>query len=170
MKKHDIISLLSSPSPEEIFFDYELHALNSFFVIDPNSKEYQTNRKKESYLDDMNFILNSYKSGKTIVIKNLEFFIDLTEEFGKGIDIHAYLVPQNKDNNGDSFNWHTDDRNVWAKIIYGEKIFALRYSANETIMENYIKLKTGQKIHIPKGQWHKAIPTGASCLLSIGAP
>lgn len=168
--KRDILSLLNNQDQiRELFFDYELHLLDSFYVIDPITKEYQTNRIKDSLLENMVFIDKAYVDGKTIVIKNLEKFIDLSSEFGPDIDIHAYIVPKFVEN-GDSFDWHTDDRSVWVKMLWGQKIFALRYHANETVMENYIRLDPGRKIFIPKGQYHRASPMGASCLLSVGLP
>jgi hypothetical protein len=168
--KQDILSLLNNPELiRELFFDYELHLLDSFYVIDPITKEYQTNRIQDSLLENMVFIDKAYVDGKTIVIKNLEKFIDLNSEFGPNIDIHAYIVPGSIES-GDSFDWHTDDRSVYIKMLWGSKIFALRYQANETVMENYIKLDSSSKFFIPKGQYHKASPMGASCLLSIGLP
>lgn len=168
--KRDILSLLnSSELIRELFFDYELHLLDSFYVIDPITKEYQTNRIQDSLLENMVFIDKAYVDGKTIVIKNLEKFIDLSSEFGPNVNIHAYIVPQSIES-GDSFDWHTDDRSVWIKMLWGIKIFALRYHANETVMENYIKLSLGSKLFIPKGQYHRASPVGASCLLSVGLP
>lgn len=168
--KHDTYSLLKDPEKiKEIFFDYELHSLNSFFVIDSIKKEYQTNLKFENILDKMIYIKKAWEEGKTIVIKNLEKFIDLTDEFGENIDIHAYIVPPSSAN-GDSFDWHTDDRTVWVKMLWGQKLFALRYFANETRMDNFIKLNKDQKIIINKGQYHRAIPMGPSCLLSVGLP
>ena len=168
--KRDILSLLNNPdSIRELFFDYELHLLDSYYVIDPITKEYQTNRIKDSLLENMVFIDKAYVDGKTIVIKNLEKFIDLTPEFGPGIDIHAYIVPKFTEN-GDSFDWHTDDRTVWIKMLWGDKLFCKRYQANETIMETYSKMSGGQKCLIPKGQYHRAVPMGPSCLLSVGLP
>lgn len=168
--KQDILSLLSNPKLiRELFFDYELHLLNSFYVIDPITKEYQTNKINDSLLENMVFIDKAYVDGKTIVIKNLEKFIDLTSEFGPNIDIHAYIVPQFTEN-GDSFDWHTDDRSVWIKMLWGIKQFILRYETKGTIMENFIKIDAGNKIFIRKGQYHKASPMGASCLLSVGLP
>jgi len=170
MTKRDIYSLLNDPDNiRELLFDYELHYLDSFFVIDPEKKEYQTNKQFDSILEKMVYVDKAWVDGKTIVIKNLEKFIDLTDEFGSGIDIHAYIIPKFQ-KHGDSFDWHTDDRTVWAKVLWGQKMFAKRYKANETTMESYFKLGPNEKTFIPKGQWHKAIPMGPSCLLSIGLP
>lgn len=168
--KQDILSLLNNPELiRELFFDYELQLLDSFYVIDPITKEYQTNRIKDSLLENMVFIDKAYVDGKTIVIKNLEKFIDLSSEFGPDVDIHAYIVPKFIEA-GNSFDWHTDDRSVWIKMLWGTKLFGTRCWANETIMDHYIKIHGGQKYFIPKGRLHKASPMGASCLLSVGLP
>lgn len=170
MTKHDTYSLLSDQEKiQEIFFDYELHSMDSFFVIDPEKKEYQTNLKFENILDKMIYFKKAWEEGKTIVIKNLENFINLTDEFGEGIDIHAYIIP-NSQQEGSSFDWHTDDRTVWIKMLWGQKLFSLRYFANETKMDHFIKLDKGKKILIKKGQPHRAVPMGPSCLLSVGLP
>jgi hypothetical protein len=173
MTTQNIYSLLNDPDKiVELFYDFELHLNGNFFIIDPQTKEYDVNWKRDytDILSQMQYVHKSYNDGKTIIIKKLENFINLSEEFGKDIDIHAYIVPQKQDSSGDSFGWHTDDRSVWIKMLWGSKIFALRYQANETVMENYIKVNPGDKIFIKKGQYHKASPMGSSCLLSIGLP
>lgn len=164
MSQRDILSLLSNPETiKEIFFDWELHQLKSFFVINSEHKGYE-----EGTFHSMQSLYQAHLDGKTIVIKNLEKFIDLTDEFGPGIDIHAYIVPNRE--GGDSFDWHTDDRSVWVKMLYGTKLFGLRNWANETRMDNLFKVHAGNKVYIPKGQYHIAHPMGASCLLSVGLP
>lgn len=166
MKKQDILSLLNDPDKiTELFYDYELHASDSFFIIDPITKEYDTNWGKNfsSFLFKMDIVLQSYREGKTIVIKNLEKFINEDEEFGKGVDIHAYIVPRTLDNTGDSFGWHTDDRDVHVKILWGKK----RFEFEENIK---FELTAGQTITFGRGCVHRAVPLGPSCLLSIGFP
>lgn len=156
--------LLTDEELENIFHSYALHEKNSFFIIDKETKEYQTNRHRESFVDDAQFIKEQYESGHTIVVKNMEYFNasiqEAAEELGPGTDVHLYLTPTD----GDSFGYHVDDRNVWVRVLKGIKIFALKFTG----MTSLIKLHEGNTLYIPMDLYHKADTIGPSVLLSFG--
>lgn len=162
--------LLSDKEIEQLFFNFALHEKNSFFVIDKEKKGYDTERRHETFMDAARYLKAKYESGHTIVVKNMEYFNasiqEAAKELADGTDVHLYLAPEG----GDSFPWHQDDRAVYVRIERGEKLFALRTKANETTMEQYLKLRTNDVLYIGKGQWHKATPIGPSVLLSFGLP
>jgi len=76
--------------------------------------------------------------------------------------LHLYLVPENGES---SFNYHSDDRDVLVHLVYGRKQFFIKDSKGE---ERSVLLEAEDELSIPKGTLHKAIPRGASCLLSFG--
>jgi mannose-6-phosphate isomerase-like protein (cupin superfamily) len=157
-------SLLTNEELDNIFFNYDLHDKNSFFIIDKNTKTYQTNRKRESFVDDAALIRKCYEDGHTIVIKNMEHFNasiqEAAQELGEGTDVHLYLTPEG----GDSFEYHTDDRDVWVKMVRGKKMFVKRYTGMTTLT----KLEENQCLFIREGLEHRAVPIGPSALLSFG--
>ena len=106
-----------------------------------------------------------FKTGHTLIVKNLENYneniIKRASEFGEGTNVHMYLVPSGGE---DSFDYHQDDRDVFVHLVSGSKKFKIKDSYGEK--EHH--LWAGDELFLKKGTLHKAIPTGASCLLSFG--
>jgi mannose-6-phosphate isomerase-like protein (cupin superfamily) len=157
--------LLTKKEIENIFNDGFLYENNSFFVIDKNKKEYNTNLVFETYLETASYIRKYFLEGHTIVVKNLENYNKNIRhrcaDLGRDVDVHMYLVPTNGE---DSFNFHTDDREVIIEMIYGKKDFIFR---NKETLQHH-SLREGDTLKIPLGVEHKAVPKGSSCLLSFG--
>lgn len=164
-------SLLTKDEINSIFFDYDLYLSNSFYVIDKIRKEYNEDNRAPDFKTHVELLQKASREGHTIVVKNMERFNseiqEAAEELGVGTDCHLYLVFD--ENGGDSFNWHIDDRPVWVKMLYGQKIFAIKSQANETIFVDMIKLKENQCLYIGL-QEHMATPMGPSAMLSFGLP
>lgn len=156
---------LSKQDISDIFNDGELLEKESFFVIDKKTKEYNTVKKFQTYLETASEIRKFYLDGHTIIVKNLENYNEKIRKacasLGREVDVHMYLVP---DNGNDSFDFHIDDREVYVNMVYGEKEFIFR---NDNFNESHY-LCEGDALNIPLGTYHKAIPKGKSCLLSFG--
>lgn len=161
--------LLKKDEIDNIFYNYELYEKNSFYIIDKKRKEYNEDNRASDFKTHVEILKKASSEGCTVVVKNMEYFNDeikeAAQELGSGTDVHLYLVFDKE--NGDSFNWHVDDRAVWVKMIYGEKIFAIKSAANETKFVDYIKLKQNDLLYIGLRE-HKAIPLGPSAMLSFG--
>lgn len=165
MKKQVCSPLLSSKDILNIFKSSYLFSLNSFYTIDSKTKTYDTNKEFSSYIEYASYIRESFLSGETIIVKNLECFTPAIRkrcaELASNVDVHMYLVPQDGDS---SFDYHTDDRDVQVEMIYGEKEFLIENNGTKSS----VFLKQSDRLSIPKGTLHKAIPKGPSCLLSFG--
>lgn len=159
------IPLLRKIDIEDIFNDGELYEMNSFFIIDKNTKTYDVNIRHSSYLETAEYIRNSYLNGHTVVVKNLEkLFSNIrwkAATLGRSVDVHMYLVPPGGD---DSFDFHEDDRHVLVHMCYGTKIFTIKDGDNE----KHFNLDLGDELYMPHKTIHKATPNGPSCLLSFG--
>jgi hypothetical protein len=164
-------SLLTKDEINGIIYDYDLYLSNSFYVIDKISKEYNENYRASDFKTHVEILQKASREGCTIVIKNMENFNneikEAAEELGSGTDCHLYLVFNQEA--GDSFGWHIDDRAVWIKMLYGQKMFGIRSQANETKFEDFIKVKEGQCLYIGFKE-HRATPMGPSAMLSFGLP
>ena len=138
--------------------------MNSFHYIE-NDLTYDKNRQEESFIEESKLLYKKYSEGHTIIVKNLEHFNEnirkKAAELGPYVDVHMYLTPKSAEA---SFPYHTDKRDVLIHMIYGEKTFALK-KENEEEMH---ALKANDELFLPKQYAHKAIPNGASCLLSFG--
>jgi hypothetical protein len=158
--------LLNKSDIIRIFNSSILYEKNSFFVIEPESREYRTDLTFNSAVDYAYFIEQSYKSGKTILVKNLELFNkEITDEslkYGEFVDVHMYLVPEG---GRGSFDFHSDDCSVTIKMIYGKKTFEIKKANGE--LERHL-LVEGDRLDIDYPLEHRATPHGASCLLSFG--
>lgn len=154
-----------------IIYNYDLFLSNSFYVIDQVTKEYNENNRPSDFKSHLEILQKASSEGRTIVVKNMENFNqkikEAAEQLGSGTDVHLYIVT-NKEA-GDSFNWHVDDREVWVKMLYGEKLFAIKSQANETSFIDFTKLKNNQCLYIGSKE-HKATPVGVSAMLSFGLP
>lgn len=158
--------LLHPSDLESIFSSYFLLNQNSFYVIDPKTKTYQTDMRFTSLVEYANYIKRRYIDGRTIIVKNLENYNEAIKiqslKYGIEVDVHMYLVPPN---GGDSFDFHTDERDVNVFMVYGEKVFEIK--RNNEVLKYHIK--AGESLFIKKGEEHRASsPAGASCLLSFG--
>jgi len=156
---------LSKMEISDIFNDSDLLERNSFFIIDKNTKEYNTIPEKITYIETAIGIREAYLTGHTIIVKNLEKYNEKIRKacavLGRDVDVHMYLVPPN---GKDSFDFHVDDRDVYVQMVYGEKEFI--FKKNDIKESHY--LNEGDILHIPFGTIHKAIPRSKSCLLSFG--
>lgn len=168
MTKQKYTSLLKLEEIIQIFQTGYLYELGSFhFIEKENSASYDVNRDKSHFLEESKLIYNKYQNGHTIIVKNLEYFNEeiriKAAQMGPKTDVHMYLVPPNGDT---SFAYHQDTRDVLVHMVYGEKIFYIK-DAN-THLETKYHLSSGKELFLPMAHWHKAIPVGASCLLSFG--
>lgn len=165
MKIQKYIPLLNIQDISDIFNDGELLEKESFFILDKKTKEYNTIKKFQTYIETANEVREAFKSGHTIIVKNLENYNEKIRlacaSLGRDVDVHMYLVPEN---GSDSFEFHKDDREVYVSMVYGEKEFIFK---NEDFNISHY-LRKGDTLHIPLGTIHKAIPKGKSCLLSFG--
>ncbi len=165
MKKHQYTPLLTDLEIESIFADGPLYERGSFFVVDKETASYDTLKAERNFFQEAAETREAFLSGHTIIIKNLESFnlnIRLkAASLGPKVDVHMYLVPPGGTS---SFPFHTDERDVLVKIVYGEKTFVLQEAGGERSYH----LATNDELFIPKGIYHKAIPSGPSCLLSFG--
>ena len=159
------MQILNSEDFDSIFSNSYLFETNSFFVIDKKTKTYDTSIKFTNFLDYAKYIRDSYLSGHTIIVKNLELVSHKIKKestkHGLNVNVHMYLVPENGE---DSFDYNKDDRDVYIHMLYGHKSFSIKRMNNEV---NY-DLSEGDTLYIAKGEVHKAIPQGKSCLLSFG--
>jgi hypothetical protein len=164
-------SLLTKDEIKSIFFDYNLYLSKSFYIIDKNKKEYNEDNHSPDFQTHIRKLQEASDQGRTIVVKNMEFFNseiqEAAEELGAGTDCHLYLVSKKEE--GDSFDWHTDDRPVWVKMIFGEKLFSVKSQIGETNSIDYYKLKDANSLYIGLKE-HKATPIGPSAMLSFGLP
>lgn len=148
-----------------ILTDEYLFERDSFFYVDEERRQYQTNlNTKDVLIDHARLLYQKYKEGCTLVVKNLEdrdsYFRSLCRSLpGKNKDIHMYLSPPN----GSAFDYHTDDKNVKVIHLYGKKMF---YVNDELIFLN--GSSKDKVVDIPKGVKHKARTIGASGILSYG--
>ena len=158
LSKDDISSILS---------DSYFYLNGLVFVLDKNKNGYDLDITNQPVVKYQEEVQESFKNGKTLVIKGLETYNYNISRYavglGVGTDVHMYLVPKNGDH---AFGFHTDEREVLIHGIYGEKDFeviregvALPYS---TKFNFGIVIKCGEK--------HRAIPKGESAILSFGIP
>lgn len=167
MKIQKCTPLLNKQNILDVFRASYLYEMNSFHILEKDSKTYDQNRVRGSFIQEANNIYNAFSSGHTIIIKNLEFFSEeikvRCKDIGTNIDVHMYLVPPN---GSDSFPYHQDDRDVVVHMLYGEKLFSIKKDNNNESLSHTLQM--GEELSIPKGTWHKATPKGGSCLLSFG--
>jgi ribosomal protein L16 Arg81 hydroxylase len=161
-------------SPDEVaalFASGELHQSRSFFIIEKDTGTYDTRRVQENFIAEAQAVAEAFRSGSSIIVKNLEHRTAAIRrrcaELGPRVDVHLYLVPPA---GGSSFDFHTDDRDVLVHLAYGRKRFVTREQGPEGVREQSFELAAGDELFIPQGVLHRAIPQGASCLLSFGIP
>lgn len=166
MKKHQYTPLLNPVEVEKIFSSGHLYETQSFFVIDPKTRHYRIDTTNESFIEKSQRIRSSFLDGSTIIVKNLETYSSKLKEFSLQFSpmttIHMYLTPHC---GGTSFDYHTDNTDVFVHVNWGEKVFELKNEGGD--VETY-SLNAGEGIHIPKGTLHRASAKGHSCLLSFG--
>lgn len=171
LKIQKSICLLKKEEIDNLFYNYELFEKNSFYIIDKDRKEYNENNRAPDFQTHIETLQKASSSGHTIVVKNMESFNqeikEAAEELGAGTDVHLYLVFSEE--GGDSFNWHVDDKAVWVKMLYGQKMFGIKSQANETLNIDFIKLRENQCLYIGLKE-HRATPMGPSAMLSFGLP
>lgn len=165
MIQQGFMPLLSNLEISHIFNDGYLLELGSFHIIDKQTKTYDINRIRGSFLEEAVFIRKAYLEGHTIIVKNLENFnqpIRLqAAKLGRDVSVHLYLVPHQ---GTDSFDFHIDDSDVWLKMLYGKKNILCKTTSG---IEKH-HLQGEDELFIKQGIYHKAEPLGASCMLSFG--
>jgi hypothetical protein len=171
LKIQDSGCLLTKDEIDNIFYNYDLYEKNSFYIIDKERKEYNEDNRAPDFRTHVEILKKASSEGHTVVVKNMEQFNDkikeVAEQLGRGTDVHLYLV-FSKDG-GDSFGWHFDDKPVWIKMLYGQKMFAIRSQAGDTKFVDIHKVKENQCLYIGLKE-HKATPMGPSAMLSFGLP
>lgn len=120
-----------------------------------------------THIEEITKLKEAYHNGKTIVVKGMESWnskiMDLIKYIGvPSIDAHMYVSPTD----GTSYDWHTDDRSVIIKMLYGKKKFEVKNGGKE---EQYI-LEPEECLYIEKGVLHRANTIGPSVHLSFGIP
>lgn len=159
------MSLLSKKDIEDIFSSSFFYENECLYIIDKETKTYQTDKAYKNFLEYAGAVRRAFLSGHTIIVKNLEKYNSAIQkkcfELGENVDVHMYLVPPEGTS---SFDYHVDDRDVWVHMVYGKKEFHIREPNNEKVTH----LSPGDFLFISKGTEHKAVPHGASCLLSFG--
>ena len=166
MRKLESMFLLNKDDIVRIFNSNILYEKHSFFVIESESREYRTDYRFKSLVDYAKYIEESYKSGLTVLVKNLELFskkiANEALNYGEFVDVHMYLVPSGCNT---SFDFHCDDCPVSIRMIYGKKKFEIKKDDGEIVSH---LLREGDKLDIDYPLEHRATPEGASCLLSFG--
>lgn len=94
--------------------------------------------------------LETYKLHPVIKVEGLERVLDYSSN-----SIHLFYTQED----GLSFNWHTDDVDVLLYVIQGEKL--LQFKDEEHL------LKAGESAAIPKGTLHRANSRKNTVALSI---
>lgn len=139
--------------------------LNDYKLYVVENQEVQVFDHADNHLDEIKRIKDAYHEGKTIVAKGLENWNEKVRGFIQwlnmpGIDVHLYASPKN----GTSYDWHTDDRHVVVRMLFGKKKFFIK----EDGKSKEYHLSKGECLFIPRGTQHKAITDGPSYHLSFG--
>lgn len=143
-----------------------LHDLKSHFIV---TKDGSYEDKKPFIFgiapDRIKLLEEAYQKGLTILIKDLENWNENIQakcrSLGSSTNTHLYLTPEN----GSSFDWHTDDRDVYVYLQKGEKKFQVEES--DGYVSTYV-LRPGSLLFIPYGAKHRAEVSGPSVHLSFG--
>lgn len=159
------MSFLSLEEINEILSSSYLFDLKSFYIIDRNTRQYETDRDVYTYISEAETVKQAFKNGHTIVVKNLEHFstkiFDKCLQYGRGTDAHLYLTPKC---GGVSFDYHKDDRDVLLLMLYGEKIMWIKEKAGE----QKVCLGPGEELFIAKNHMHRAECNQFTAMLSLG--
>jgi hypothetical protein len=152
---------------EEVFANSDMFEKSSFNVIGKDG-EYDYHEQLITMASEASRIRRAFKSGSSIRVENMEDWnmsiATRANELKYGTNVHMYLAPPVKDATG--FNWHTDDRDVYIHMIYGQKIFEVKEHGDTATY----KLMPGDLLFLPKEFEHRATPVGPSCQLSFGLP
>jgi cupin superfamily acireductone dioxygenase involved in methionine salvage len=154
--KLDSGPILITPSDtEEMIKNIYLHEQRSFFIVTAEG-DYDDSRIFNYGIipDKIKQIESAFKSGKTIIIKEVEFWnqvvINECKSFGQPTNVHLYMTPKK----GTTFGWHSDDRDVYIYMQCGEKTFEVEEPDHK--ISTY-KLKAGSRLYIPYGAKHRAL-------------
>jgi mannose-6-phosphate isomerase-like protein (cupin superfamily) len=165
MKGQRFMLSIDASEIEEILSSGLLYTWNSVHVIDPTTREFTFDKSNEGYLEKTQRIRNSFLSGSSIIVQGLErYSLKLREyslRFSPSCTIHMYLTPEG---GAPSFDFHSDDTDVYVYMALGHKRFELIREEGLEIRE----IKQGQGMLIPKGVVHRASSIEATCLLSFG--
>lgn len=151
----------------------------------------QNGRMIKDYADLNNEeVLNYYKNGNTILIKNAELSHalckalanDFSSSFFTPVDIQLYCTPEGHN----AFGWHYDVEEVFIIQTQGSKAYTIRqntihpnplvssipkdlgYEMEKSDLEISVTLKEGDWLYIPSGWWHIAKTQEESMHISIG--
>lgn len=166
MKKPPSTPLLSPEEIEALLSSSTLYEWNSVFVLDNDTRHFRSDFPNENYMERSQRIRSAYLMGSTVIVQNLEKFSvklrDYSLKFSADTTVHMYLTPPG---GSPSFDFHTDDTDVYAMVIIGEKIFEIKNKDGSITTK---KLSAGEGISLPQGTLHRASSSGATCLLSFG--
>ena len=152
----------------EMFRNRLLLERESFFVLDKNTKEVDSSIYLADYKLEAKALLEKFKDKNVIVVKNLEAYNKEIENICNKLssntkyhtNLHMYLTP----GYGESFKTHKDDRHIYIKMLYGEKIIVCKESG----VDKSYHLKKNNWMHIPFGLEHRAVNCGPAISLSFG--
>lgn len=158
--------LINEEEISQILQNTYLHDLKSHYIV----------TKDGSYEDRKNYIFGiapdrirmleeAFQKGLTILVKDLENWSEniqwKCQSLGFSTNSHLYLSPAG----GSSFDWHTDDRDVYIFLQKGEKKFEVEEWSGEISVYH---LKAGSLLFIPYGSKHRGQTIGSSVHLSFG--
>lgn len=146
-----------------IFNDRKFIEEESFFVIENDTHEITT-RHGEDYKEDAIRLKQAFNAGNTILLKRLHDvlpkFKSIAHHFDEDANTYILIAPSE----GGSFDWHKDDRHVYLRMLYGEKIMHYRENGEE----KFVHLTKGDWAFIPMGIEHKAQNLSACITMTVG--
>ena len=151
----------------EIFYENELHDLDAFEIINPETNLLEEGWKDRTLDNKKNYILDAYLKDKTIIVKHLEKFIDLTDTYKNAAFIEAEITYNGALPERNTLGWIAKENDYYGVILWGERTLTTRYRMNEITMETYLKFKPEVPYFLPKGKQHKSLPKGPSCHLLV---
>lgn len=148
-----------------MFRDRFLLERESFFMVDKKTGGIDSSIYLADYKLEALAIRDGLKSGNVVSVKHLETFnqdiIDTCSIMSDTTNLHMYATPRT----GESFAMHKDDRHVYIKVLFGEKILVCIEDGEEVAYH----LKKGDWFHIPFAVDHRAITHGPAISFSFGA-
>lgn len=151
----------------ELFYNESLYELDAFEIIDPDKNLLEEDWKGKSLDCKKDYLLSSYLEDKTIIIKYLEKFIDLSHKYKSIVSIEAEVTLRGAFPEMNTLGWVGKENNYYGEILWGERSLITRFKMNEMTMETYLNFKPEVPYYFPKGKQHKSLPRGPSCHLSI---
>lgn len=158
--------LIHKTEVSQILQNAYLHDLKSHYIVTRDGS-YEDKKTFAFGIapDRIKLLEEAFQRGLTILVKDLENWSESIQRkcriLGASTNTHMYLTPES----GTSFDWHTDDRDVYVFVQAGEKMFEVE-EFNGDIATYH--LKEGSLLFIPYGAKHRAQAKGPSVHLSFG--